>query len=134
MASCVLRKWEKQGEGEGFMYTLKSEVFPSFFIILLGSIDALTTVIGVLYSGAVELNPLMTGIVSTNITAFLAIKISATFLIGFTYIVAKRTLNKTMEKNTKTFKYSNWFMKGAYAGLMIFLILTVINNLIILLA
>ena len=116
------------------MYAFKSEVFPSFFIILLGSIDALTTVIGVLYSGAVELNPLMTGIVNTNITAFLAIKISATFLIGFTYILGKRTLNKTMDKNTKTFKYSNWLMKGAYAGLMIFLIATVINNLIILLA
>ena len=116
------------------MYTLKSEVFPSFFIILLGSIDALTTVVGVLYSGAVELNPFMTSIVSTNLTAFLAIKISATFLIGFTYILAKRTLNRTMDKNTKTYKYSNWLMKGAYAGLMIFLIATVINNLIILLA
>ena len=116
------------------MYTLKSDVFPSFFIILLGSIDALTTVIGVLYSGAVELNPFMTGIVNTNIAAFLAIKISATFLIGFTYILAKKTLNKTMNKSTKTFKYSSWLIKGAYAGLLIFLIITVINNLIILLA
>ena len=116
------------------MYRFKSDVFPSFFIILFGSIDALTTVVGVLNYGAVELNPLMTGIVNANITAFLAIKISATFLIGFTYILAKRTLNKTMDKNTKTFKYSNWFMKGAYAGLMSFLIITVINNLIILLA
>ena len=114
------------------MYMLKSDVFPSFFIILLGSIDALTAVIGVLYSGAVELNPFMIGIVSTNIPAFLAIKLSATFLIGFTYILAKRTLNKTIDKNTKTFKYSNWMMNGAYAGLMIFLIITVINNLIIL--
>jgi len=116
------------------MYSLKSEVFPSFFIVLLGSIDCLTTVIGVMYFGAAELNPLMTGIVSTSIVAFSVLKISATFLIGFTYILAKRTLNKTLNKESKSFKYSNRLMKGAYAGLMVFLIVVVINNLAILLA
>lgn len=116
------------------MYTLKSEVFPSFFIILLGSIDALTTVIGVLYFGAAELNPFMTGIVGTNIMAFLAIKISATFLIAFTYILAKRTLNKAMDKSTKSFRNSSMIMKGAYAGVVIFLLITVINNFTVLLA
>lgn len=115
------------------MYMLKSEVFPSFFLILMGSIDCLTTVIGVLYFGAAELNPFMTGIVSTNILAFLALKISATFLIGFTYILAKRTLNKTMNKESRSFKYSNRLMKVAYAGLVVFLIIVVINNLTILL-
>ena len=115
------------------MYALKSEVFSSLFIILLGSIDCVTTVIGVSYFGAAELNPLMTGIVSSNILAFLALKISATFLIGFTYILAKRTLNKTMDKSTKGYKYSNWLMKGAYTGLTVFLIITVINNLTVLL-
>ena len=116
------------------MYTIKADVFPSFLIILLGSIDCITTVIGVTYFGAAELNPFMTGIVSTSIVAFLAVKISATFLIGFTYILAKRTLNKSVDKGTKTFKYSNRLMKVAYAGLTIFLIITVINNLTILLA
>lgn len=116
------------------MYALKSEVFPSFVLVLLGSIDCLTTVIGVLYFGAAELNPFMTGIVSTSIVAFLVLKISATFLIGFTYILAKRTLNKTMNKESRSFKYSNKLMKFAYAGLMVFLITVVINNLAILLA
>ncbi len=116
------------------MYALKTEVFPSLFIILLGSIDCITTVIGVLYFGAVELNPFLTGIVSTSIVAFLALKISATFLIGFTYIFAKRTLNKTQNKESKSFKYSNRLMKVAYAGLMGFLVIVVINNLIVLLA
>jgi hypothetical protein len=129
-----LRKKGEEREGEGFMYTLKSEAFPSFFIILLGSIDALTTVIGVLYFGAAELNPFMTGIIGTNIMAFLAIKISATFLIAFTYILAKRTLNKAMDKSTKSFRNSSMIMKGAYAGVVIFLLITVINNFTVLLA
>jgi hypothetical protein len=116
------------------MYTLKAEMFPSFLIILMGSIDAITTVIGVLYFGAAELNPFMTGIVNTSILAFLALKIAATFLIGFTYILAKRTLNKTINKESRTFRYSNRFMKVAYAGLMVFLIIVVVNNLTILLA
>src|SRR5271169_4772797 len=114
------------------MYTLKAEVFPSFLIILLGSIDCITTVVGVMYFGASELNPFMTGSVNSSVIGFLILKISATLLIGFTYIYAKRTLNKEMDKNTKAFKVSCKVMKGAYAGIMIFLIFTVINNLIVL--
>ena len=114
------------------MYTLKAEVFPSFLIILLGSIDCITTVVGVMYFGASEINPFMTGIVNSSIAGFLALKISATLLIGFTYIYAKRTLNKAMDKSTKAFKVSSKVMKGAYVGLMIFLLITVINNLIVL--
>ena len=116
------------------MYALKSEVFPSLFLILMGTIDAITTVVGVLYFGASEINPLMTGIVNTNIIAFLVLKIFATLLIGFTYTLAKRTLNKTLNKETRTFRISNRVIKIAYAGLTVFLIMTVINNLLVLLA
>lgn len=115
-------------------YALKSDVFPSFMLILMGSIDCLTTVIGVLYFGAAELNPLMTGIVSTNIAAFLALKISSTFLIGLTYILAKRSLNRTLNKESKSFKYSNNLLKVVYAGLMIFLFIVIVNNVTILLS
>jgi len=116
------------------MYALKSEVFPSLFLILMGTIDAITTVIGVLYFGAAEINPLMTGIVNTNIIAFLVLKISATLLIGFTYILAKRTIYKTLNKETRSFRISNRLLKIAYSGLTVFLIFTVINNLSVLLA
>jgi hypothetical protein len=116
------------------MYTLKADVFPSFLIILLGSIDCITTMIGVMYFGASELNPFMMGVINSNIFVFLVLKISATFFIGFTYLLAKKILNENMDKNTKAFKYSNKIIKGAYSGLMIFLLITVINNLIILTA
>ncbi len=116
------------------MHAFKSDVFPSFVLVLMGSIDCLTTVIGVLYFGAVELNPFLTGIISTSIIAFLALKISATFLIGFTYILAKRILNKAHNKESRSFKYSNRLMKVAYAGIVLFLMIVVTNNLTILLA
>ena len=60
------------------MYVLRSDVFPSFILVLLGSFDCLTTAVGVLYFGAAEWNPFMRSILSTSIAAFLALKISAT--------------------------------------------------------
>ena len=120
-------------KGEG-VYMLKTEVFPSFLIIFMGSIDCLTTVIGVLYFGAAELNPFMAGIVSTNIGAFLVVKLAATILIAFTYILANKTLMKTQNKSTKSFKYSCKFLKVAYDDILAFLVIVVANNLIILLA
>jgi membrane protein DedA with SNARE-associated domain len=116
------------------MYTLKSDLIPSFVLVLMGSIDCITTAIGVLYFGAVELNPFMAGIVSTNILAFMAVKMCATFLIGFTYILATRTLKKATNKETRSYKCSHSILKVAYAGLVMFLIAVVVNNLIILLS
>src|SRR5208337_5298475 len=111
---------------------LMKEIVPSLLLVLVGSIDCLTTVIGVLYSGAKELNPLMAGIVSTNIGAFLAVKIAATVFIAFTYILANRTLIKTPNKSSKSFKYSSKFLKVAYAGIIVFMVIVVANNLLIL--
>jgi hypothetical protein len=109
---------------------LRTETFPSFLLIFMGSIDCLTTVVGVLYFGAVELNPFLAGIVSTNIQAFVAIKITATIFIGLTYIQANRIL-KAMNRKSKTFLYSHKLVKIVYAGVILFLIIIVTNNLLI---
>ncbi len=39
-----------------------------------------------------------------------------------------------MDKSTKSFKFSSRLMKVAFVGLIIFLIATIINNLVVLLA
>ena len=113
---------------------LKTAVIPSFLLVLMGLIDCFTTVIGVMYSGAKELNPFMAGIVNTNIGAFLVVKIVATIFIAFTYLLANRTLTKTQNKSSKSFKYSYQFLKIAYVGIMVFMVMVVANNLLILLA
>ncbi len=112
----------------------KTEVMLSFFLILMGTIDCLTTVVGVLYSGATELNPFMAGIVSTNIGAFLVVKIAATLLIALTYILANKTLTKAQNKSSRSFKYSSKLLKFAYVGIVLFMVIVVANNLLILLA
>ena len=116
------------------MYTLRSEVYPGLALVLLGSVDCITTVIGVLFFGAAELNPFLTGIVSTSIWAFLALKVSATFFTGLSYIAVKRTLSRSINKETRAYKVSNLLLKAAYGGLIVFFCVVVANNLIILLA
>jgi hypothetical protein len=113
---------------------IKTQVIPGLLIIVMGLIDCVTTVIGVLYSGATELNPFMAGIVNSNIGAFLVVKIAATMLVASAYIVANKTLMSSANKTAKSFKFTSKVLKVGYAGIIIFLCITVINNLIILLA
>ena len=112
----------------------QKELMPSLLLIIMGSIDCLTTVIGILYSGATEGNPLMAVVVSTNIGAFLAVKIGSTVLIAGSYILANKILMKTENQSTRTFKYSYKMLKVAYAGIIVFLVIVVANNIIVLLA
>ena len=111
---------------------LRKEVTPSLLIILMGSIDCVTTVIGVFYSGDKELNPLMASIVSSGIGVFLVVKIGATILIALTYIFARQVLMRMPDKNGRAFHYSFKFVKFAYAGLICYLFLAVANNLLVL--
>ena len=112
---------------------IKNQMIPSFLIILMGALDCITTVIGVVYSGAKELNPFMAGIVDSNIGDFLVVKISATIIIAACYVVANRSLMLSPNKTTKSFKYSNKLLKIGYIGIIGFLCITVANNLIVLL-
>jgi hypothetical protein len=98
----------------------------------MGVIDCVTTVVGILYHGATELNPFMTGIASTNIGAFLIVKLAATMFAATSFIIANKTLIKTQNKGTKTFIYSSKLIKIASAGLLIFLTIVVTNNLLVL--
>jgi uncharacterized membrane protein len=114
-------------------HMLKTEVITSLLLILMGTIDCITTVVGVMFSGASELNPFMAGIVSTSIGAFLAFKIAATVLMAFTYLYANKILTKSQNKTSKSFKLSYKLLKLGYAAIITFLSIVVINNLIILL-
>ena len=112
----------------------KKEAISSLLLVIMGLIDCFTTIIGVMYSGAKELNPFLAGIVSTNIGAFLVVKIAATMMIAFTYILANKILLKTPNKASKSFMYSSKVLKVAYFGILVFMIIVVANNMLILLA
>lgn len=95
--------------------------------------DCITTAIGVLYYGAVEVNPVMASVVN-NVPVFMVVKLAATFCIGGTCIFANKILNSTSDKTTKAFRYGSIGMKITYMGLIAFMIVVVCNNLMVLLA
>jgi Domain of unknown function (DUF5658) len=111
---------------------LKKEVIPSLLILLMGTLDCVTTVIGVAYSGAKELNPAMAIIVDSNVGAFLVVKIAATIFMAVSYVFARQILQHMPNKNGKAFFYSIKALTLAYVGLICFLALAVVNNLLIL--
>ncbi len=111
---------------------IKREVIPALLIILMGLMDCVTTIIGVSYNGAKELNPAMAAIVNNSVGAFAAIKIAATMFIALAYIFARKILLYLPSKNGKTLAYSIKALTVAYAGLIGFLTIAVANNILIL--
>ncbi len=104
----------------------------SYILMLMGSFDCLTTAIGILYFGAVELNPFLTGIVSTNLPAFIILKITATICISLAFIHAEKTLMRDTYKTSKSFNFTYKLLKTATAGTIIFLTIVVANNVLVL--
>jgi hypothetical protein len=109
------------------------QTLPSLFLILMGSLDCLTTVIGTLYFGTVELNPLIAGLVNTNIAAFVFVKLSVTVFVGLVFLLANKTLLKTSNQDSYAFKAANKVLKIAYFGIVFFLVIVVTNNIMVLL-
>jgi hypothetical protein len=112
--------------------TLFPKFLPSYLLIVMGTLDCVTTTVGVMFFGASEMNPVLTGIVSTSIPAFLVLKMSATIFIAATYFQAKKVLNAATDKTRKSYIYSNRLLKVVYAALVIFLVTVVLNNLMVL--
>jgi len=98
----------------------------------MGFLDCMTTVIGTIRYGAVELNPIMSGLMSANIFAFVILKLATTFSVCLIFIQAEKLLMKTGNKNTRVFTWTKRFLKLAMAGVIVFLGLVVANNIIVL--
>ena len=81
-----------------------TQTLPSLFLIFMGSMDCLTTVIGTLYYGTRELNPVLAGLVNSNISAFVVLKLTVTVAVGLIFILAQKTLMKSPDKNSASFK------------------------------
>jgi len=106
------------------------QTFQSLFLFFLGSMDCLTTVIGTLYFGTVELNPLIPGLVNTNLAAF--VKLTVTFSVGLIFIFAEKTLSKSANKDSRSFKIAHKLLRIAYFGIVLFLAIVVANNILVL--
>lgn len=105
---------------------------PSLLLIVMGFMDCLTTVIGTLYFGTIELNPIISGLVHSNLPAFVVLKIGITVAAGLIFILAEKTLLVSANRQSKSFIIAHNTLRIAYGGVVIFLIIVVINNILVL--
>jgi hypothetical protein len=113
---------------------MKIKSYSTLLLALMGSMDCFTTVIGILYFGAVELNPFIAGVVSTNIPAFVVLKLITTVFVCLIFVQAEKILLKTQDKTTRTFKWTYRILKTAYIGVIAFMVIVVVNNLFVLIS
>ncbi|MCW3999832.1 MAG: DUF5658 family protein [Candidatus Bathyarchaeota archaeon] len=96
--------------------------------------DCLTTVVGTVFFGTKELNPLIAGLVESNITLFVVVKLTATVAVGIIFALAERMLMQSHEqKEDPSFRMANNILRGAYVVISGFLGFVVINNVLVLL-
>ena len=89
---------------------VKKEVLFAISIILIGTLDWLTTLVGVIFFGATETNPLLASLTQTNIPLFSAIKLSAITLTGLAFYKAetKTKISSQISPFAKKFLHSGY--------------------------
>jgi hypothetical protein len=80
----IIREARKRGRS-----VVRKEVLFCTTLILIGTIDWLTTTIGVVFFGATETNPLLAGLTQSNMLIFSAVKLSAVILAGLVFYKAE---------------------------------------------
>ena len=100
-------------------------------LVLMGTMDWLTTIIGIAYFGAVESNPFMAGLTSSSLIAFTAVKLTTTLLMALLFYKAEKTLQVASNKTSRTFMLTRVILRVAYVVITAVLLAAVVNNLIV---
>ncbi len=107
---------------------IKKDILLFSILILVGFSDWLTTLVGIAFFGAAETNPLMLGLVNTNMILFSAVKLSAVVAAGLGFYKAtglNAGLNCMVTKR---------FVDVGFCVVFLFLTCIVINNLSVILS
>lgn len=94
----------------------------------MGSLDWLTTIVGIVCFGAVESNPFLSQLATTNLLGFTALKLSVAFFVGFLFYLGDKLLNHAENQRSETTRLVRLILRSAYATSMVFLFLAVLNN------
>ena len=105
---------------------LKKELLLFSAIILLGFLDWLTTATGILFFGAAEANPLLSGLTKSSMLLFSVVKLSAVVLIGFAFYKAT-VISKS---RTNDWHFTRRFLYAGYSLTFLALTAVVASNMI----
>lgn len=86
---------------------VKKELIFLCAIVLVGFIDWLTTVTGVIFFGATEVNPMLSGLTKSSLILFSAVKLSAVVIVGLAFYAATAICKSQTDgwRLTKRFVY-----------------------------
>ena len=96
-------------------------------VFLLGFLDWLTTVVGLLFCGGTELNPVLSGLTKSNMIVFSAAKLAAVMVSGF---AAYKAVNITKQAKNN-WHITNKLVNGGVALTVLALSVVVANNMMI---
>jgi hypothetical protein len=108
---------------------LSVKAVPSVALVLMGTMDWLTTIIGIGYFGAVESNPFMASLTNTSLIVFTAVKLATTAFVALLFYKAEKTLLVTADKTSRSFTITRIVLRIAYIIATAFLLVAVVNNL-----
>jgi Domain of unknown function (DUF5658) len=100
----------------------KGTVFCSI-LALMGTLDWLTTVVGITNFGASEANPLMAGLTGTSLLLFTDVKLSTIALVGLLFYKSC-----SAEISGGKFQLGRYFPDVGYSLSLVFLTFVVVNN------
>jgi len=104
----------------------RKEITFFFAIVFLGVLDWLTTVSGVLFFGASEVNPLLTGLTQTNLLLFSIAKLFAVLLAGFAFYKA----GALIRISKADWHFTNMFLNGSCSMTVLALTAIVTSNMV----
>ena len=96
-------------------------------VFVLGYLDWLTTVIGLLFCGGTELNPVMSGLTKSSILVFSATKLA---VVAFTGFAAYKAVDITIHAKNN-WRLTSKFVNGGISLIVLMLMVVVANNMMV---
>ena len=105
---------------------LRKEIIFFFAIILIGFLDWLTTVTGVIFFGATEINPILSGLTGSSMIIFSVVKLSAVALAGVAFYKAA----ELSKPQTSDWHFTRKFVNGGVSLMFLALTIVVASNIL----
>ncbi len=111
------------------MLTLRA--VPSLALVLAGSLDWLTTIIGIACFGAVESNPFIAGIAGASLLTFTVVKLAATLFTGLLFYQGEKLMLRAQDQRSWSFRCTHITLRIVCIAATVFLLFAVVNNLLV---
>jgi hypothetical protein len=106
------------------MNMVKKEVLFCLSLIIIGSLDLITTIVGVVFFGANETNPLIAGLAQSNLLMFSFVKLFAIIVTGLVFYKAEVKAKITSQLSP----FAKKFLHSGFAICFFALSFAVLNN------